>query len=56
MGAYVFRQNLRGRKALTHRGKNLIKENTDIAVRDKVLRATSTDDLDSIFVTDGFFE
>ena len=29
---------------------------TDIAVRDKVLRATTTDDLDSIFVTDGFFE
>ena len=29
---------------------------TDIAVRDKVLRATTTDDLDSIFITDGFFE
>ena len=29
---------------------------TDIAVRDKVLRATTTDDLDSIFVTDGFFD
>lgn len=29
---------------------------TDIAVRDKVLRATTTDDLDSIFVSDGFFE
>ncbi len=29
---------------------------TDITVRDKVLRATTSDDLDSIFVTDGFFE
>ncbi len=30
-------------------------ELTDIAVREKVLHATTTDDLDRIFVTDGFF-
>ncbi len=29
---------------------------TDITVREKVLRATTNDDLDSIFVTDGFFD
>ena len=63
LAKYAEREERIGRIQLIHKssdasGNSRFKrlDLTDIAVRDKVLRATTTDDLDSIFVTDGFFE
>ena len=63
LAEYAKREDRIGRIQLLHKrhdaaGQSKFKrlDLTDIAVRDKVLRANSPDDLDNIFATDGFFE
>ncbi len=63
LAEYAKREERIGRIQLLHKrhdaaGQSKFKrlDLTDIAVRDKVLRANSSDDLDNIFATDGFFE
>ena len=63
LAEYAKREDRIGRIQLLHKrhdaaGQSKFKrlDLTDIAVRDKVLRANSSDDLDNIFATDGFFE
>ena len=60
---YARKVDYMGRIQMIHKssdasGKSRFKrlDFTDMTVRDKVLRANSSDDLDNIFVTDGFFE
>lgn len=63
LAKYAEREERIGRIQLIHKSADASAKSrfrrldlTDIGVREKVLRANTLDDLDNIFVTDGFFE